>query len=620
MSFFNKLSKAFTDDKSSTSDERDQAIRETKKKTRLLNDGEWIKNTQSDNSQNASADVNYGKSALSRVKSEESLNRDSTGPSKVTTTKSDTIDGRKRSTWVFNGSRKKNLITRFRSEEFLNSDAADFKKTQRTSALDKPSRYKTVFTVNTSEPSERLPDKVTLSRYRSEEILNRDSDTTNLNSPTKKYPSLDRYSRNNSYKTEETTTTTYQFKTDELPKMTIVTSETKTESPTNKSAQSRSSPDGQVKTPENTSSKTNLKWDSKKDETPGSTSKTSTLEQDTSKKNNSKTEPLIDLTPSTEKPKTRSSDYTSKYGSKSLIDLSDPPEKTNDRMPSTPPPTPEKISSLIDLTPPTIPEKPKRSSGDWDTITSSTTTSSKATFDPSSKSRSSGDRDTTYSSTTTSTKSTFSPTSRSPSNNDWEPISPSTTTSTKATYDRDTKPTRSTNEQDLHNDESGYKSPTSYTKTSRNFSSKSDGGRSPSSDEYQYNSRSSYKENSLPSDDDESSGYRSPGYSLQRNWSSSSSLSDGKNPAKVITMTTNYTSAGQTTKDKNVCSQCYKPFNNSPKMILDDLNINCHASCFKCQICNRSLENLNAGDSLWVHHRTVHCESCYDRAKAQLGY
>ncbi|XP_072883789.1 sciellin isoform X7 [Hemitrygon akajei] len=543
MSFFNKLSKAFTDDKSSTSDERDQAIRETKKKTRLLNDGEWIKNTQSDNSQNASADVNYGKSALSRVKSEESLNRDSTGPSKVTTTKSDTIDGRKR-----------------------------------------------------------------------------DSDTTNLNSPTKKYPSLDRYSRNNSYKTEETTTTTYQFKTDELPKMTIVTSETKTESPTNKSAQSRSSPDGQVKTPENTSSKTNLKWDSKKDETPGSTSKTSTLEQDTSKKNNSKTEPLIDLTPSTEKPKTRSSDYTSKYGSKSLIDLSDPPEKTNDRMPSTPPPTPEKISSLIDLTPPTIPEKPKRSSGDWDTITSSTTTSSKATFDPSSKSRSSGDRDTTYSSTTTSTKSTFSPTSRSPSNNDWEPISPSTTTSTKATYDRDTKPTRSTNEQDLHNDESGYKSPTSYTKTSRNFSSKSDGGRSPSSDEYQYNSRSSYKENSLPSDDDESSGYRSPGYSLQRNWSSSSSLSDGKNPAKVITMTTNYTSAGQTTKDKNVCSQCYKPFNNSPKMILDDLNINCHASCFKCQICNRSLENLNAGDSLWVHHRTVHCESCYDRAKAQLGY
>lgn len=555
MSFFNKLSKAFSDDKSSTTDERDQVIRETKKKTRLLNDGEWIKSNQSDNSQNASVDVNYGKSALNRVKSEESLNRDSSGPSKVTTTKSDTIDGRKR-----------------------------------------------------------------------------DSDTTNLNSPTKKYASLDRYSRNNSSKTEETSTTTkttsesktttsrsYQFKTDELPKMTIVTSETKTESPTNKSAQSRSSPDGQVTTPEKTSSKTNLKWDSKKDETPGSTSKTSTLERDT-KKNKSEPEPLIDLTPSTEKSKTGSSDFTSKYGNKSLIDLTDPPEKTNDRMPGTPPPIPEKKSSLIDLTPPTIPDRPKRSSGDWDTINSPTTTSSKATFDPSPKSRSSGDRDTTYSSTITSTKSTFVSTSRSSSNNDWEPITPSTTTSTKATYDPDTNPTRSTNEQDLRNDESSYKSPTSYTKTSRTFSSKSDSGRRPSSDEHQYSSRSSYKENSLPSDDDESSGYRSPGYSLQRNWSSSSSLSDGKNPAKVITMTTNYTSAGQTTKDKNVCSQCYKPFNNSPKMILEDLNINCHASCFKCQICHRSLENLNAGDSLWVHHRTVHCESCYDKAKAQLGY
>ncbi|XP_062904563.1 sciellin isoform X3 [Mobula hypostoma] len=599
MSFFDKLSKAFTDDKSSNSDGRDQVIRETKKKTRLLNDGDWIKNNQSDSSENAAADVNYGRSALNRVKSEESLNRDSSGLNKVTTTKSNTIDGRKRSTWLINSSRKKDAITRFRSEEFLNSDTADFNKTKRTSALDKPSR---------------------------------DSDTTDFNSPPKKNSSVDRYSRSNSYKTEETSTTTkptsesktttqrsYQFKTDELPKMTIVTSETKTESPTNKSSQSRSSPDGQVTTPEKTSSKTNLKWDSKKDETPGSTSKTSTLEQDTVKKNKSEAAPLIDLAPSTERSNKGSSDFTSKYGSKSLIDLSDPPEKTNARTPSTPPPSPERKSSLIDLTPPTIPDKPKRSSGDWDTITSSTTTSSKTTFEPSSrKSRSSGDRDTTYSSTTTSTKSTFDPTSSS--NNDWNTITSTTTTSTKATYEPDAKPTRSTSEQDLHNDESSYKPLSSYTKTSRTFSSKSDGGRSPSNDEYQYNSRSSYKENSLSPDDDESSGYRSPSYSPRRNWSSSSSLSDGKNPAKVITLTTNYTSAGQTTKDKNVCSQCYKPFNNSPKMILEDLNINCHASCFKCQICHRSLENLNAGDSLWVHHRTVHCESCYDNAKAQLGY
>lgn len=33
--------------------------------------------------------------------------------------------------------------------------------------------------------------------------------------------------------------------------------------------------------------------------------------------------------------------------------------------------------------------------------------------------------------------------------------------------------------------------------------------------------------------------------------------------------------------EKDLCTHCRKPFNGEAKMILDDMKINCHASCFK---------------------------------------
>uniref|UniRef100_UPI00398E8F51 sciellin isoform X8 n=1 Tax=Pristiophorus japonicus TaxID=55135 RepID=UPI00398E8F51 len=578
MSLFKKLTETFADRKnpnSKAADERDEVLQETKKRARLLKDGDWIRNRQpTEESPNLPTDVNYGRTALNRVKSDESLNSDPTGKLK-SPTKYDSIDGRR-------------------------SGTADLSKTQRSSTLDRPAR---------------------------------DTGSTNVTSPVNKYSSLDRQTR------------TSPYKADDLPKMTIITSDSKIGSPTNKSLLSRPTPDGQVTTQEKSPSKPILKWGSQKDETStsGNLPRLSTLERN-SAKTPTKIEAgaLIDLTPD-ENTNKRNSDFMSKLGSKSLIDLSITPEKPSQGIPT--PTIPGRTSSLVNLSPP-IPEKPQRTSGERDNISPYTTASTKTTYNPR-LSRNSGDWDNTnsYTPTTTtkttydpsnngdldntssyptSTKTTYDPSSRdSRSSGDWENTSPYT--STKTSPERILKSTRSTSEHAFLNDEPPtYKSPTTYTKPSRNSSSGSLSDKSPVTDENLYNSRSSYKENSPPSeqlsDDDESSADQSPNYFLSRNKSSRSSLSDGKAPAKVITITTGFSSAEQASMDKNVCSQCYKPINKGAKMILDDLNINCHAACFKCQICKTSLENLNAGDNFWVHHHIVHCEQCYDKVKAQWSY
>ncbi|XP_078077758.1 sciellin isoform X10 [Mustelus asterias] len=586
MSFFRKLADSFSDTQNTRTDEdRDQVIREAKKRTRLLNDNDWIK-SKPEESQYMTSDVNHGKTALKGAKSEEYLNSGSGKTSSLrSTTKADTIDGRKRDT----------------------SSTSDLSKTQRASTLDRPAR---------------------------------DPGSTDISSPTSKYSSLDRKTR-----------TTY--KTDDLPKMTIISSESKLESPNSKSLQSRPSPDGQVTTQEKSPTKPILKWGSQKDETSGSgyVPKSSTLDRNRSK-TSTKTEPesLIDLTPTTESTNKRS-DFPSTVGSRSLIDLSFNPEKTSTRSPVATPTTPVRTSSLVDLSP-SPPAKfkrntedwdnsnsytttittntkstlnPRKSSGDWDELNSSTTTSTKTTFNPRNSSNNEDwDNDNSY--TTTSTKTTFDPNSRtSRKSGDWENVESTTTTITKSSPDSILRSTRSTIEQALPKDESSaYKSPTSYTKTSRTSSSNSLNEKSPIAEPEQKISRSSYKENSLPTkqiaDADEPPSYQAPSYTQQKNRNSSSSLSDGKIPAKVISLTTAFTSAEQRSKDKNLCSHCYKPINQTPKMILEELNINCHATCFKCQVCNSSLENLSAGDSFWVHHRTVHCEPCYDKVKIQRSY
>ncbi|MEE6470924.1 hypothetical protein FKM82_009120 [Ascaphus truei] len=64
-----------------------------------------------------------------------------------------------------------------------------------------------------------------------------------------------------------------------------------------------------------------------------------------------------------------------------------------------------------------------------------------------------------------------------------------------------------------------------------------------------------------------------------------------------------------------MCTYCRKQLGIDAKMILKDLNICCHATCFKCEACSGSLEDLKAGDSMWIYKQTIHCERCYYAAR-----
>ncbi|XP_051761897.1 sciellin isoform X3 [Ctenopharyngodon idella] len=77
------------------------------------------------------------------------------------------------------------------------------------------------------------------------------------------------------------------------------------------------------------------------------------------------------------------------------------------------------------------------------------------------------------------------------------------------------------------------------------------------------------------------------------------------------TTTTVYTTPERTVSAKDICTYCHKNMYTDEKIVLDDMNINCHARCFKCGVCNSSLGHLKAGDSLWVYRREIHCESCF---------
>ncbi|XP_038575470.1 sciellin isoform X5 [Micropterus salmoides] len=77
-------------------------------------------------------------------------------------------------------------------------------------------------------------------------------------------------------------------------------------------------------------------------------------------------------------------------------------------------------------------------------------------------------------------------------------------------------------------------------------------------------------------------------------------------------MTSVYASPERTVLEKDLCTICRKPFTGDAKMVLDDMQIKCHASCFKCEVCNSTLGHMKAGDSMWIYKRMVHCENCFE--------
>ncbi|XP_021173145.2 sciellin isoform X6 [Fundulus heteroclitus] len=76
-----------------------------------------------------------------------------------------------------------------------------------------------------------------------------------------------------------------------------------------------------------------------------------------------------------------------------------------------------------------------------------------------------------------------------------------------------------------------------------------------------------------------------------------------------------YQSPDRPVLEKDLCTSCRKPFTGDAKMVLDDIKLNCHASCFKCEVCSMSLGNLKAGDSIWIYKRMVHCETCFENTR-----
>ncbi|KAI1899577.1 hypothetical protein AGOR_G00063230 [Albula goreensis] len=80
-------------------------------------------------------------------------------------------------------------------------------------------------------------------------------------------------------------------------------------------------------------------------------------------------------------------------------------------------------------------------------------------------------------------------------------------------------------------------------------------------------------------------------------------------------ISTVYSTSDRSIIGKDMCTYCRKPLNSEPKMILEDMQIHCHASCFMCEVCNRSLGHLKAGDSMWIYRRTVHCDRCFEMTR-----
>ncbi|NXL84835.1 SCEL protein, partial [Alectura lathami] len=86
------------------------------------------------------------------------------------------------------------------------------------------------------------------------------------------------------------------------------------------------------------------------------------------------------------------------------------------------------------------------------------------------------------------------------------------------------------------------------------------------------------------------------------------------------TIKTVYSTSDQSIIGKDICTYCRKPLGIDAKMILDALQICCHSTCFKCEVCKRPLEDLKAGDSIWIYRQTVHCEPCYSKIKEKWIY
>ncbi|XP_056245415.1 sciellin isoform X2 [Seriola aureovittata] len=144
-------------------------------------------------------------------------------------------------------------------------------------------------------------------------------------------------------------------------------------------------------------------------------------------------------------------------------------------------------------------------------------------------------------------------------------------------------------------------SPSSTIRTS-SYSLYSDDSPSTRTSSYTISTKPSYEYTSITS----------PTTYTSSSYRSSSRSDDTDSIYSTSSMKSLYTSSERTVHEKDLCTYCRKPFVGDAKMVLDDLKINCHASCFKCEVCSSTLGHLKAGDSMWIYKRMVHCENCFE--------
>ncbi|XP_068428462.1 sciellin isoform X1 [Clinocottus analis] len=150
---------------------------------------------------------------------------------------------------------------------------------------------------------------------------------------------------------------------------------------------------------------------------------------------------------------------------------------------------------------------------------------------------------------------------------------------------------------------------TRTTTTTRSISSTSNPSDDYSSDNYSSDNKSySY---SRPDSSYEYSSISSPTSYDSKSYRSNSRSDDADLIYSSSTKSV-YGAPERSVLQKDLCTSCRKPFTGEAKMVLDDMKINCHASCFKCEVCNGTLAHMKAGDSMWIYKRMVHCENCFE--------
>ncbi|XP_067230289.1 uncharacterized protein [Chanodichthys erythropterus] len=138
------------------------------------------------------------------------------------------------------------------------------------------------------------------------------------------------------------------------------------------------------------------------------------------------------------------------------------------------------------------------------------------------------------------------------------------------------------------------------------------------------NSRYTYQTPSAPLDDladtllpSLSGGVQSQPVRSQTQVKTVYTESPAASPTLRSPLQTTLESSSRSISSRDVCTVCGKPIAGAERMILEELKIISHTSCFRCALCHCGLGGLEAGMSLWVHRERINCSNCFSKIRGQ---